>query len=331
MTAKPASISGLTLVLVGMGLSLAAPAQESGSKARHVFHDADTAESHGRGGMVSTFLLTAEQTEGRYSIVDEVWEPGIASSGHAHHFHSEVFYVISGQMEWTVNAETQLLGPGDLVYIPPYAFHAMSIVGDENVHALMLYEPAGYERNYFRRQALTAEERQDPEVIRALRRASDVNPEGSELGAGHVFFKADQAESYTRGPMISEFMLSAEQTEGRFSLIQETFGAQGQEAIGANAGHIHNFHSEAFFVTAGVMEWRVEGDTRQIGPGELVYIPPGAHHAMRVVGDEDVQAVMLYEPGGYERNYFRRSALSEEERNDPEVMNRFFHDADINF
>ena len=40
---------------------------------------------------------------------------------------------------------------------------------------------------------------------------------------------------------------------------------------------------------------------------------------------------MLYEPGGYEKNYFRRWAMSEEERNDPEVMNRFFHDADINF
>lgn len=331
MNANLVSISRLTLVLFGVGLSAAGLAQGSGSKARHVFHDASSAETHTRGGMVSTFLLTAEQTEGRYSMVDEVWEPGTASSGHAHHFHSEVFYIVSGQMEWTVNDETEQLGPGDLVYIPPYAFHAMRIVGDENVHALMIYEPAGYERGYFRRGALTEEQRQDPEVMRALMRANDINPAGSELGAGHVFFKASAAESYTRGRMISEFMLTAEQTEGRFSLIQETFGATGQESIAADAGHIHNFHSEVFYVTSGVMEWRVDGDTQQLGPGDLVYIPPGAHHAMRVVGDEDVRAVMLYEPGGYERNYFRRRAMSEEERNDPEVMNRYFHDADINF
>ena len=331
MNANRVPIFCLTLVLFGMGLSAAGMAQESGSKARHVFHDASSTETHTRGGMATTFLLTAEQTEGRYSIVDEAWEPGVASSGHAHHFHSEAFYIISGQMEWTVNGETAQFGPGDLVYIPPYAFHVMSIVGDENVHALMIYEPAGYERGYFRRGALTEEQRQDPEVMRALMRTNDINPEGSELGAGHVFFKADAAESYSRGPMTSEFMLTAEQTEGRFSLIQETFAATGQESIAPDAGHIHNFHSEVFFVTSGVMEWRVDGDTQQIGPGELVYIPPGAHHAMRVVGDEDVRAVMLYEPGGYERNYLRRRAMSEEERNDPEVMNRYFHDADINF
>ena len=40
---------------------------------------------------------------------------------------------------------------------------------------------------------------------------------------------------------------------------------------------------------------------------------------------------MLYEPAGYERNYFRRRAPSEEEREDPEVMAEFFRDADINF
>lgn len=39
---------------------------------------------------------------------------------------------------------------------------------------------------------------------------------------------------------------------------------------------------------------------------------------------------MLYEPAGI-RDYFRRRAPSEEEREDPEVMAEFFRDADINF
>ena len=40
---------------------------------------------------------------------------------------------------------------------------------------------------------------------------------------------------------------------------------------------------------------------------------------------------MLYEPAGYELNYFRRQAMSEEEREDPEAMAGFFRDADVNF
>ncbi len=66
-------------------------------------------------------------------------------------------------MEWTVDRETQQLGPGDLVYLPPNATHACKVVGDEDVHALMIYEPAGYERNYFRRSSLSEEELRDPE------------------------------------------------------------------------------------------------------------------------------------------------------------------------
>jgi oxalate decarboxylase/phosphoglucose isomerase-like protein (cupin superfamily) len=65
--------------------------------------------------------------------------------------------------------------PGDLVYIPPNAKHATKVIGDEDVHALMIYEPAGYERNYMRRRALTEEQRQDPEVMRKMMYEADVH------------------------------------------------------------------------------------------------------------------------------------------------------------
>ena len=68
--------------------------------------------------MLSEFMLTTEQTEGRYSIVREIFKRGMSSyPGHSHHFHSEVFFIISGVMEWTVSGETQKTGPGDPVYI----------------------------------------------------------------------------------------------------------------------------------------------------------------------------------------------------------------------
>ncbi len=176
MATKPALISRLILVLLGMGLFATASTQESESNGRHVFHKADSAESYRRGPMVSTFMLTTEQTEGRYSIIREIFEPGQSSyPGHIHKSHSEVFFIISGVMEWTVDGDTQQIGPGDLVYIPPNSHHAGKVVGDENVHALMLYEPAGYEQNYFRRRALSEEERQDPEVMRELRELADVH------------------------------------------------------------------------------------------------------------------------------------------------------------
>ena len=49
------------------------------------------------------------------------------------------------------------------------------------------------------------------------------------------------------------------------------------------------------------------------------------------MGGEEAHAIMLYEPAGYERNYFSRRTMSEEEREDPEVMAEFCRRADINF
>ena len=39
----------------------------------------------------------------------------------------------------------------------------------------MLYEPAGKEKNYFRREALSEEELQDPEIRRELMELADVH------------------------------------------------------------------------------------------------------------------------------------------------------------
>jgi len=79
-------------------------------------------------------------------------------------------------MEWIVDGETQLLGPGDLVYIPPNTLHAVKVLGEEDVHALMIFEPGGYEHGYWARAEMTEEQRRDPEAMRALLQIMDVVP-----------------------------------------------------------------------------------------------------------------------------------------------------------
>ena len=173
-----------TLSLLGLGALASVllhtdfgTAQSAAPAGRHVFSIVDDLETHSIRSTQTKFLLTAAQSGGRFSIVDETFYPGMDSRpGHTHTFHSEVFYVMTGQMEWTVDGDIQLLGPGDLVYIPPGAQHATRVMGDEPVHALMLFEPGGYEQGYFARSALTDADRQDPEEMQKLRTLMDVVP-----------------------------------------------------------------------------------------------------------------------------------------------------------
>ena len=74
-------------------------------RSNHVYYEAGSSTVYGRATMLSEFMLTAEQSDGRFSIVKETFKPGFDSYrfAHEHEWHSEVFFVLSGQMQWTVN------------------------------------------------------------------------------------------------------------------------------------------------------------------------------------------------------------------------------------
>lgn len=153
---------GLALV-AAITLSVWMPARaqsqtEGSTTATHLFVKRDKAEKlEPSATSVSRVMLTANQTNGRYSIIDEIFNPGMKTPSHKHAYHSETFIVIAGKMKWTVGGETETIGPGDLVYIPPDTSHATEVVGDEPVRAIMLYEPGGYEIGLRMRAAARSE------------------------------------------------------------------------------------------------------------------------------------------------------------------------------
>ena len=57
------------------------------------------------------------------------WAPGAIYVGHKHPS-PEIYYVISGEAEWTVDGETFRATPGTAIYAKPNAVHRMVNVGD---------------------------------------------------------------------------------------------------------------------------------------------------------------------------------------------------------
>ncbi len=154
---------GGALLFAGIAADVLTPAQaqshaEKSTTATHLFVKRDKAEKlEPSDTSVSRVMLTADQTNGRYSVIDEIFNPGMKTPSHKHAYHSETFMVIAGKMKWTVGGETDIIGPGDLVYIPPDTSHAAEVVGEEPVHAIMLYEPGGYEIGLRQRAAARRE------------------------------------------------------------------------------------------------------------------------------------------------------------------------------
>ena len=66
-------------------------------------------------------------------------EPGEMTSHH--HPHEQMGYILSGQVELTVDGNTKVLGPGDAYYIPGNVQHGFSVTTVEGVDNIEIFSP----------------------------------------------------------------------------------------------------------------------------------------------------------------------------------------------
>ncbi len=120
-------------------------------------------------------VVTKEQSEGRYTIMISRWLSTFEVPPHFHKDHSETFYVLDGQVEWTVEGETRVLSAGDSLYVSPNTVHSVRVVGGKDSRNMLIYEPGGYEDQVDFKMNYTAEELATPEVRDRIRKMSDFN------------------------------------------------------------------------------------------------------------------------------------------------------------
>lgn len=65
-------------------------------------------------------------------------------------------------------------------------------------------------------------------------------------------------------------------------------------APGAALERHHHDPAETYYVVSGRGEVEIEGQTRAVGPGCAVYIPPGARHAFRSAAAEPLVFVFFF-------------------------------------
>lgn len=272
-------------------------------------------------------VVSGRDSEGNMSLIESYWTPAFSVSPHYHTMHAETFYIISGQVEWTIGGETHVMKAGDLVHIPANTVHAVKVIGPEKMHSLMFYQSGGYEEAVSLEAALTPEQRKDPKVRALLTGLTDFHPvpamvavspaaPGQPKKGVPVFTFRGKRPGFTEGSVEGiETALSSAQSEGRLSIIESNW------LPGFNAPlHYHTTHHEAFYVLSGQVEWTAGGETHVLKKGDAVYIPPDVLHSVKVVGPEKLHTLWIGAPGGLDENPGRASGLTEEEQKDPKVQ-----------
>ncbi len=100
------------------------------------------------------------------------------------------------------------------------------------------------------------------------------------------------------------FMIRAEATGGRFSLVEHPLAPRG---LGAPV-HTHAREDEYSYVTEGRIGLMIGDEVLEANVGDLVFKPRGIPHTFWNATDEPARLLEIISPAGFEQ-YFRELAL----------------------
>jgi quercetin dioxygenase-like cupin family protein len=95
-------------------------------------------------GDTYTILVTGDDTEGKYTLIDMHVPPGGGPPPHRHDF-EEMFTVLDGEVQVTFRGQTFIARAGETVNVPANAPHAFTNAADTPSRLLCLCAPAGQE------------------------------------------------------------------------------------------------------------------------------------------------------------------------------------------
>ncbi len=100
------------------------------------------------GGEITSILASGVDTDNRVSIFDSELPAGNEAPWHYHEIDDEIFYIISGQIEFSVDQESFVAYPGDVVIAGPHVPRKFKAL--QNSKMLIINSPSGPSEGFIR-------------------------------------------------------------------------------------------------------------------------------------------------------------------------------------
>jgi quercetin dioxygenase-like cupin family protein len=120
------------------------PADDLGRNVLLASADEDARAHVGIVGDTYTVLLSANDTAGRYCLIDMHIPPGGGPPPHRHNF-EESFLVVDGQIDATFRGKSMSVTTGQTIHIPANAPHQFRNNSDKSARLLCICSPGGQE------------------------------------------------------------------------------------------------------------------------------------------------------------------------------------------
>ncbi|CAA9474817.1 MAG: hypothetical protein AVDCRST_MAG12-1072 [uncultured Rubrobacteraceae bacterium] len=111
-------------------------------------NEAEDVPSYWQVGILWNVLLSADDTAGQFTLIDQLMPKGGGPPAHRHERYDEGFHILDGEIEYTLgdgdDRRTVLARTGDTVWVPRNTTHSFTVASD-TVRALNFYTPGGWD------------------------------------------------------------------------------------------------------------------------------------------------------------------------------------------
>ena len=99
-------------------------------------------------GDLYTFKATGKETGGKFTVIDQVIQPGGGPPPHIHQREDELFYITEGHFSFLCGEQQKEMETGSFIYIPKGTLHTFKNIDSKPGKLLVTISPAGLE-NFF--------------------------------------------------------------------------------------------------------------------------------------------------------------------------------------
>jgi len=100
-------------------------------------------------GDVYRFLVTGEETNGKYATFEAIVPPGSGPPPHVHSREEEAFLVLEGEITFQLGEERIVAGEGTFLNMPVGSLHCFKNETETTARLLISVAPAGLELMFF--------------------------------------------------------------------------------------------------------------------------------------------------------------------------------------
>jgi quercetin dioxygenase-like cupin family protein len=234
-----------------------------------------------------TVLVDRSETE-LTEIGWNCWRPDLDGPPHKHNDKDQVFYITDGEGTVRLGETLHPVKVGNLVYVPAGTVH-QTITKGEGPLCYMLFnifnDPSKEGHATFADHIEKVREVRKQQAETGTAEVDEILPPEKVLAAKFLD-NADQGRVYDFGSNTTTLLLERNETNAvELALIRWPQGSRGAMAA-------HKDKEQTFFVLGGKGLVTINGETQEIGPGHVVFVPRNAPHTSEAVEGELVYLCM---------------------------------------